>query len=66
LSKWSKLVKRWTEYDKGRTLCLIYEDVIKDIPNTNQTISLFLSVPVTEQQIHHVASRCDRSWMASN
>ncbi|KAI0561182.1 sulfotransferase [Gracilaria domingensis] len=66
LSKWFKHVKSWTEHDKGRTLYLIYEDVIKDIPNTIQTISKFLSVPVTEKQIHHVASRCERSWMASN
>ncbi|KAI0560803.1 Sulfotransferase [Gracilaria domingensis] len=66
LGLWFRHVKTWTENDAGNTLYLIYEDVIKDIPETIRTVAKFPRVSMTEEQLKRVISRCDRTWMANN
>ncbi|PXF41693.1 Sulfotransferase 1C3 [Gracilariopsis chorda] len=66
LGLWFRHVKGWTEHDKGNTLYLIYEDVIKDFPKTIRTIAKFLCVPVTDAIMKQVLLMCDRDRMARN
>lgn len=63
---WFTHVRDWLKSPNPNVLFLIYEDMVKDLPNTIRILASIVGVNVTDEIIAQVIARCDRNVMSND
>lgn len=66
MGDWFNHVKAWIDVKRDNIFYLIYEDTIRDLPNTIRQLAHFLQLDISEEGIERVQRKCDRDVMAND
>lgn len=66
LGQWHTFVKSSVLPLRENVLVLFYENIVADITGTVRTVASFIDCSLTDDAVHEVVKRCDRSTMAND